>query len=199
MRRFSIRTLMTYLLVPAAGLAVLRNSNAWWAGTMLFVAIAVLGISMVGAVIMRGRERSWWAGFSFFCGSYLVLTFAPGFSTEVMPRLVTTKLLEVMHSEFAYSSTQARLPQILWWQHERALGIVNRLRADNRKPGDRELDSAIRILVNLESQLQGAADQRDFIRVGHTLFGLLAGLVGGTVAVWFHSRRDRLFVEDKGA
>jgi hypothetical protein len=191
MRRFSIRTLMAFIIVSALGLATLRNANDWWAGTMLFVAIAAVGIAMVAAVIMRGRERSWWAAFAFFGGAYLVLTFAPGFSTEVMPRLVTTKALDVMHSEFVSSTTQARLPQILWWQHEQALERVDRLRAENQRPGDRELDSAMRILINLETQLHGAADQRDFVRVGHSLVALLAGLVGGMVALWLHSRRDR--------
>ncbi len=79
--------------------------------------------------------------------------------------------------------------QILWWQHARALREVDRLKAENRGPGDRELDSAMRMLMNLETQLQGAADRRDFLRVGHSLFALLAGLLGGTIARWFYARQ----------
>ena len=45
--------------------------------------------------------------------------------------------------------------------------------------------------MNLETQLQGAADRRDFLRVGHSLFALLAGLLGGTIARWFYARRVR--------
>jgi hypothetical protein len=90
MRRFSISTLMAFILVSAVGLAALRNANEWWAGAMLLVAIAAVGIALAGAVIMRGRERCRRATFAFFGGGYLALTFAPGFSTEVGPRLVTT-------------------------------------------------------------------------------------------------------------
>jgi hypothetical protein len=41
------------------------------------------------------------------------------------------------------------------------------------------------------AMLPGAANAEEFGRVGHSLFALLAGLVGGTVAVWFYERRER--------
>jgi hypothetical protein len=191
MRRYTIRNLMALMVVTALGLASLRNANEWWTGAMLLVAIAAVGIAMAGAIIMRGRERCWWAGFAFFAGGYLALTSAPGLSAEVGPRLATTTALDHLYTQFTAYSPQPRLPQVLWWQYERALKEVDRLKADNREPGDRELDSAMRILVNLETQLRGAADERDFIRVGHALFAFLAGLLGGTVAIWFYGRRQR--------
>jgi hypothetical protein len=191
MRRFSIRALLAIAVVPALALAALKNANEWWAGTMVLIAIAVVGIALAGAVIMRGRERCWWATFAFFGGGYLALTFAPGLSTEVGPKLVTTTALDYLYAQFIALSTRPRLPQVLWWQHAQALGRVDRLKAENREPGDPELDSAMRILINLETQLRGAADERDFIRVGHSLFALLAGLTGGTVGAWFRGRRER--------
>lgn len=191
MRPYSIRTLMVFVVAAAVGLTALRNANAWWAGAMLLIAIAAVGIAITGAVMMRGGERCWWAAFAFFGGSYLTLTFAPGFSTEVGPKLATTTVLDSVYSQFIASSGQKHLPQYLWWQHARALDEVDRPKAANRGPSDRELESAMNVLANLESQLQGAADERDFIRVGHGLFALLAGLVGGSVAGWFRRRRER--------
>jgi hypothetical protein len=190
MRRFSIRTDMAFVLVSAIGLAALRNANEWWAGTMMLVAMAAVGIAVAGAVIMRGRERCWWATFAFFSASYLALAFAPGLSTGVGARLVTTTALDYLYRQYIAPSTQTHLPQVLWWQHAQALDRVDRLKAENREPGDRELDSAMRILINLETQLRGAADERDFLRVGHSFVALLAGLVRGTVAVWFYTRRE---------
>ena len=191
MRRFSVRTLMVFVIIFAIGLAALRNGNDLWAAAMLFIALVAVGTAVLGFIIMRGQEREWWRGFGVFCAGYLVLTFAPGFSTAVMPLLPTTQLLDHVHSQFIASTSQARLPQILWWQHARALAEVDRFKAENRGPGDRELDSAMRVLMNLETQLQGAADQRDFLRVGHSLFALLAGLLGGTIAARFSARRVR--------
>ena len=39
MRRFSVRSLMAFILVCAIGLAALRNANDMWAGAMLFVVL----------------------------------------------------------------------------------------------------------------------------------------------------------------
>ena len=33
--------------------------------------------------------------------------------------------------------------------------------------------------------------RKEICRVGHSLFALLAGLIGGTVGVWFWGRRER--------
>lgn len=191
MRRISIRTLMALTVLAALVLASLRNANAWWGGTTLLLAIAAVGIAVIGAVMMRGRERCWWANFAFFSGSYLILTFAPGVSAAVGNKLVTTKAIDYLYSQFAASSTETRLPQIYWWQHARASAEIDRLRAENRQPGDPDLDREMRMLINLETQLRGAADQSDFIRVGHSLFALLAGVVGGAVAMWFYARKGR--------
>jgi hypothetical protein len=43
MRRFTIRILMAVIVFTAIGLAALRNSNDWWAGMMLLVAVFSCG------------------------------------------------------------------------------------------------------------------------------------------------------------
>jgi hypothetical protein len=48
MRRFSIRTLMAFLLVPAVALAALRNANDLWAGMMLLTALGAVGVAILG-------------------------------------------------------------------------------------------------------------------------------------------------------
>ncbi|MDG3002236.1 hypothetical protein [Paludisphaera mucosa] len=48
----------------------------------------------------------------------------------------------------------------------------------------------MRILMNLDSQLSGTEDRGAFYRVGHSpLVALAAGLLGGTVAAWFYTKR----------
>jgi hypothetical protein len=85
MRRFSIGSLMALVLICASSLAALRNASDLWAGLMTLVALASVGVSVMGAVILRGREQHWWAGFAFFGGGYLALTLAPVVSTEIAP------------------------------------------------------------------------------------------------------------------
>ena len=78
MRRISIRTLMAFVLVSAVGLAALRNASDPWAEMMLLVALVAAGVAVLGAALMRGRERAWWLGFAVFGGGYLAATLRNG-------------------------------------------------------------------------------------------------------------------------
>ena len=198
MKHFSIRALMAAIVVPALGLAALKKPDQWSAGAALLFAIAAVGIALVGAVMMRGRERAWWATFAFFCGGYLVLTFAPVLSTEIAPRLVTNTALDYVHSQFYSSMSRPPAWRFLWWQREQGLARVDRLVAEKRGIDDPELELAMKFLNQLDTQLQDAVDHRHFVRIGHALFALLSGLLGGTVAVWFYGRREPGEITSRG-
>ncbi len=97
MRRFSIRSPMAFIVVAAIGLAALRNANDLWAGMLLLLALAPVAIAMMGAVILRGGERYWWAGFAFFGGGYLAVAVGPWLSDTFQPQLGTTQVLRHAH------------------------------------------------------------------------------------------------------
>ncbi len=97
MRRFSIRSLTAFIVVAAIGLAALRNASDLWAGMLLLLALAAVAIAMMGAVILRGGERYWWAGFAFFGGGYLAVAVGPWLSDTFQPRLGTTQVLRHAH------------------------------------------------------------------------------------------------------
>jgi hypothetical protein len=185
MGRISIRRLMAFVIVSAIGLAALRNANELWAGLMLLIALAAVGIAVLGAVLMRDKERAWWLGFAVFAVGYLALSVGPFPS----PQLGTSQFLISMHP--IVTASEAPLPPILWRQRAHALAQVERLKAAGQGPADPMLKSAMQVLTNLDTQLAGTPSQVEFIRVGHALFALLAGLVGGTVALWFRARRER--------
>jgi hypothetical protein len=107
MRRFSIRTLMAVIVVCAVGLAALSNANDWWAGIMPLVALASVGVALLGALILFGRGRSWWLGYSLFSGVYLMLTAGPGISMDVTHSLVTTRMIIDFHSRVADAELKA--------------------------------------------------------------------------------------------
>ncbi len=193
MRRISIRTLMTFILVSAVGLAALRNANELWAGMMLLLASAAVGVAILGVALMRGRERAWWLGFAVFGSVYLVAALCP-----LRPQLGTTHLLDYVHarvvgsgiatvevSRFDQSSVLYRLVTTEGRVSERT--VANSV-YDSTPGGD--------LLATMEpanpwrSALPGAANHDQFLRVGHCLFALLAGLIGATVATWFWKRRE---------
>src|ERR1700678_1659691 len=82
-----------------------------------------------------------------------------------------------------------------------AHGLVhgpNSLNATCIRPG-RISDTTRKLAKNLRNGhldqqiavLNSGATYDQFQRVGHSLFALLSGLLGGTVAVWFYVRRER--------
>ena len=106
MRRFSIRSLMAFVLVSAVGLAALRTAGDLSAGMVLLVTLAAIGTAMMGAVILRDRERYWWAGFAFFGGGYLALALGPWLSDTFHPQLGTTHLLNEIYRRMHPSIVQ---------------------------------------------------------------------------------------------
>ena len=85
---------MVFIVVSAISLAALRGADETWAGMLLLAALAAVGAAVLGAAILRGRERAWCAGFACFGGGYLAITFGPWLSDSFEPRLGTTHLLE---------------------------------------------------------------------------------------------------------
>jgi hypothetical protein len=232
MRRITIRSLMACVLVSAVGLAALRNASGPWAGIILLLALAVEGVALLGAALMRGGERAWWLGFAVFAGGYLVVALSP-----VRSELATTMALIYVHSRLEarsdYDADLTRLislqqlrftlktriramssetpafpwasnnPAIAGLLHATALldgqitALEGRMRA-MREPDSTFVDDITPVVdadrppVNRwRSVFPGAANLDVFQRVGHSLFALLAGLVGGTVALWFWKRSER--------
>jgi hypothetical protein len=201
MRRFSIRSLIVLIVVFAVGLAALRNANELWAGMLLLVALAAVGVAVMGAVILRGKERDWWAGFAFFGGGYLALAIGPWLSDTFQPQLGTTHLLEYVHARVVSSSiatfdvSRADPSSVLFRVVTSDGAVTSRTVANsvyNSTSGE-DLLASVAPANRWRSALPGAANRDQFLRVGHSLFALLAGLVGGTVGLWFHVRQERSY------
>lgn len=205
MRRFSIRAIMTIIVISAVGLAALRNANDWWSGTMLLLSLAATGTGVLGTLFLRGRDRPWWSGYALFSGMYLVLTFAPVFRTEVNPHLATSTALGYVHSK-VIASPPISYPRANWWR-EIAASRTKRNRQTGGIQDNQSLDPVAVPYINIvdpsldssplqpsrnpwRAMLPGAADAEEFARVGHTLFAFVAGLWGGAVAGRFQAKRD---------
>ena len=184
MRRFSIRTLMSAIVVSAIGLAALRNASDLWAGIMLLVALAAVGVAVLGAIILRGRDRCWWLGFALFGCGYLAMVFGPWEST--VPRhLGTTNLLDYVHAKVVgspiknFDVTRYDKNSVL---HQ---AIIPDRGVNITWPPD--IVAATLPINRWSAALPGVANYDQFQRVGHSIFALIAGLVGGSIATWFYA------------
>jgi uncharacterized protein YcfJ len=192
MSRLSIRSLMSFVVVSAVGLAALKNASDLSAGMMLLAALAALGAATLGATILRGKERCWWAGFAVFSGGYLALAVGPWFSENFRPHLVTTHLLTYAQqkrtdlSKAFLASAQA--------EQESLLAQITRLKQIVRNRNDPAVVALQERLSSVDQEitvLRRTPTRDQFQLVGHSLFAFLAGLVGGSVGTWFFDRRER--------
>jgi hypothetical protein len=201
MRRFSIRALMAFVVASAVGLAALRSANGLWAAILLTLALVAVGAAVLGALILREGPRYGWAGFAVFSGGYLILAVGPGLSDAFKPHLGTTYLLNYVKSRVE----AALAPELLERQTQRAqlAQLITKFRPSTPEVAAltdqlATVDAAIeqeRVLQSYgerwRSLLPGAVNQNEFLCVGHSLFALLAGLLGRMLAAWFYVRRER--------
>src|SRR5438128_404667 len=97
MKRFTIRTLMAFVVVLAVGLAGLRSATELWAGCLLLVTLGVLLAAVLGAIYTAGRSRAGWVGFSLFGLAYLALALTPIVPERLTGALPTTQALNYVY------------------------------------------------------------------------------------------------------
>ena len=119
----------------------------------------------------------------------------PWLSDTFQPQLGTTQVLRHAHDRMMASASPTLDDAELADLRKRRFELRSVfMQVRGRRESDPSLIATKRALAKVDQQL-AAADAvppfDQFRRVGHSLFTLLAGLLGGTVAVWFHMRRER--------
>ena len=194
MHRFSLRTLMLFIVLVALELTALRNANIVWARVMAMLTIALIGLAVLWAALRRGRERAWWSGFALAATAYVIVSLGPAW-----PQLFTTHLLEWIHAKVVepgiVSFEMSRWDKdTLLYTTEAWDGSLHTTKVPEsvaRSISSNELLASIGPVNPWRSALPGALNRTAFHRVGQALFSLLAGLVGGTLAVVFYRKRAR--------
>jgi hypothetical protein len=162
--RFSIAGLMGAVVVAAIGLAALRDPSETWAGIILLLTTGALALAVVGVFCSADAQRAWWLGFALFGLAYSGLA---------------------CWSWRDYRSPP--LPTLLW------LGAL-RAKLDMTLPDMSAMGGMGGGFHNvgefaLPNQMGGSggatvpvATGESFALVGHCLWGILFGTLGGTLA-----------------
>jgi hypothetical protein len=64
MRRFSIRSVMAFIIVAGISLAAIRIGSAPWSGAMFSITFFTMVCSLLGVALTRGLQRTYWSGFA---------------------------------------------------------------------------------------------------------------------------------------
>jgi hypothetical protein len=197
--RFSVKTFLIGVAVLAAAFGALESNSELVASLVFTVNLALISFALLGALVARGNARGFWTGFLVFGGMYSLVAF--GFLFPKQPNYG--------YIWFGYSQTNER-PQLIT---SRLLDLYGTLRAPSRSVGDKVSapwsgggywPATIinyqqgRYLVQWQDpsppewvsggQLQPIA--RDLERVGHSVFSLLVGFLGGLAALVFFGQHS---------
>ena len=210
--RFSLATLMSIVAGAALMFAALRSASVFWASATFTLSVAVLLFSLLAVVFRRDAARAFWVGFLLFGWAYLSMVFGPWFSTNVKDHLLTSKVLGYSYNKIASLPTSsggrgtvlgdvdndgwvdmyvANMQSPNYWFRNVGNGRFEDVTRRARMGAgmiDSDGDGNVEFFVTNPWSAAGPSWD-NLQRVGHSLFSLLAGLVGGLLALFLWRSR----------
>jgi len=194
MTRFSIRTLMAFVVLIAAGIVALKTATAVSAEIVVLLTLSAVGTAILGAIFTRGPKQAWWIGFTLFSAGY----FALQFTSIIDPQITTFQMLKHLrltmfpYAEDVRSNISAPVMIAQEATVQRQLAHQFRVSADvtNDPVIKRHTQNLQEIRSILTTLRPTGPEEEHFQKVGNAMLSLLVGFIGGTLAVWFYQKRE---------
>jgi hypothetical protein len=176
----SLAGLMVLVIIVGIGIAALRDATETWAGIVLLLTLGLLAVSILGVLYRNGGRRAWWVGFALFGWGFAALTLAPWSKPEKLP---TRVLLNSLYARMSHRKVVTMEPfAASAGLDEGQFIVLDPSPSHESLPGVPQGSDAVFAI--------GSIDLKAFRAIGHCLFALVAGVVGGFVARWFYSTRE---------
>jgi WD40 repeat protein len=184
--RFTIASLLGFVLFTAVALAALRGSTDIWDSGVFGITLALLLISALLAVHRTGVGRAYWMGFAVFGWAYLLMSLVP----SIEARLPTTKGLAFIDSKVADRSTgwtvilAAPGASGNTGKHVKSVAFSpqGHTLTTNQTGTVRLWDAATGRLLAVSN-----GTSENFVRIGHSLLALVLAFLGGCISRWLHA------------
>ncbi len=199
--RFSVKSFLLGVAALAAGLGALESDSDLVTSLVFTLNLGLLCFALVGAMVAAGQVRRFWIGFIVFGGLYSLVAMGVLFPTQAnysymwmgysnqrpteRPGLVTSRLLDIYASLRAPRSIGDRVSAQWSGGGYFAATIVSY--KDGRYEVDWDDASPNEFVSTGQIQPMG----RDLERVGHSVFSLLFGFLGGLAAVCCFNPRSK--------
>ena len=176
--RFNIANLVTIIFILGVGLAALRESSDLWDSGVFTLTIGVLLISILLAAHRTESRRAFWIGFALFGWVYLGLSLVPSIESRLMTtkglhyldskvpgRYLEISIIEVSGSGSGPSNNQVQNVAILEEGKQQVSSIPGQVKTWQ---------------VPARTAFSGwRGTKENFIRIGHSIFALIMGWLGG--------------------
>jgi hypothetical protein len=198
--RFSVKTFLIGIAVLAAALGALESNSELVTSLVFSLNLALISFALVGAIVAAGQARVFWLGFAVFAGLYSLVALGFLFPSQPnqlyaymwlgysrapeRPQLVTTRVLDLYSSMRAPRSIGDRVSAP--WSGGGMWPATIMAYKDGRYQVKWDDPSAPEWVSSSQLQPMG----RDLERVGHSVFSLLFGFLGGLAAVCCFGPRD---------
>jgi hypothetical protein len=176
--RFNIGTLVILVLFFGVGLAALRESNEIWDSSIFMLTLGVLLTSILFAIHRAEKRRAFGLGFALFGSAYLALSLLP----SIESRLITTKALAYLDSKVP--GRPVAFYVVTSYSRTGLNQVSNGTLASNGIKTPSAGQGPIRLWDASTGKVLGGwgGTTVNFVRIGHSLFALLVGWLGGQLS-----------------
>ena len=170
MLRFSLASLLAVVFVAAVGSAALANATDLWRQITLTSTVVCLLLVTLAAVFSAGRTRLFAGGSALTGWLYLMLAFVSAFGLR--DDLLTDKMIQ--------------------WLGETIHGDVGVVGA-GQAMADFDNDGTLDLFVSMGNGTfaQQTTPFPNLTSIGHALWTIIVGWLGGVVALWLRRRDTR--------
>ena len=207
--RFSIRSLVGFILICGVAFAALKQSTDWWEKGTFSMTVLVLLTAVLLGVHLAGGRRAFWLGFGLFGWGYLGLSLVPAVET----RLVTSQGLA-----YLFAKLPGRMPQLFTVTYTGFIptgpfpsfttstaGVASQPNLTYTLSNAYTLSNSVTDpwsagqipVLNVSGggvlQFSGGT-QENFVKIGHTVIAVLLAWTGGMMSRWI--LRSRASIEN---
>jgi hypothetical protein len=183
--RISLATLLAVIAVLALGLAGIVSASSFWTVAAATVTLALLLSAILGACLLDGDDRAFWAGFALFGWVYLVLVnwdwVGGQFGHDLTAGL--GDVAEAVIPEVPVTSTPFGIP-MAQPTRQPASNPAQVVAAPSRSPlSANSYAGALAMIRNRQIKIG------NFVQIGRMLSSLVFALFGGFIARTIVDRR----------
>ncbi len=179
--RFSIASLIGFILICGVAFAAFKESNEWWEkGTFTLLVLVFLSAVLL-AIHREGARRAFWLGFALFGFVYLSLTLIGPIET----RLITSQALSYVYSRLPGQSSQ-NIVLTVTTTPSSPVNLQNGTIA--LSPTGTQFATMKNGSVQLWNATTGkrlnwwGGTPENFVKIGHTFIALLLAWLGGMLS-----------------